>query len=430
MRKGQHGGCGRWMCCSAGIAPRDVLASTSCIWGLGPALLSLAVVMAMAAPGVASGCSPEPRSHDREILLVNQGLALAYPDILVYDGDDSGAFDGDECDAQGGPPPTPAEREEYRRLVRLLRDDDVPWNAWRAFDRLGSCTRRAAPWLRLALRSDDRQQRQSAASLLRRIGQPPREALLQACVEALEDDGRVLLRPFENPSEIVERIQIVKDVDCAEHAEYWSSERQYSMVIENDPELACLLARGSGISSNATDSVRWFLDNHDRIRSAAPWLKAQLGGQDLQAAFLSTLLLARVAHTDDERDLLVPILVGSLMDNDIGGDAVLACQALYRIGRPCVPMLRSLLLKTDLQGELLLRHVISHIEGRGDPDGVRLSNEVLQEIGIEIDPIGRGDFRNDGVRLIPDFPSSREYVPYRPSLDLLPVWEDSTLNEE
>lgn len=287
-------------------------------------------------------------------------------------------------------PIDPEWRAWIRSLIEQLRDDDIRWNATTAGRWLFPVRQEAAPWLRLALLSDDRQQRQIVAEILRQVDGERSELLLRANVEALECDDMTLLRP----NEAEEAMRILDELAPAE--------------IDD--------ARRRGIQiSNATDSVGWFLEDPGRIRLAAPLLGGQLDSPDPQAAFLSAFLLAHIGG-DRWRDAVVPILVASLMENDVGGDAVLACNGLFAMGPEVVPELRRHLQLRDGQAELLLRHLIANLAGDDDPDAVRLCGEVLRDLDFEGDPI----VHRDRVR-VPRFPPAWRFVPYRASLEELKV---------
>jgi len=284
----------------------------------------------------------------------------------------------------------------------------------------------AAPWLQSVLHSSDRQQRQLAAHLLREEYKHRRaasEAMLRACVEALEDDAHWLLREHEEPDRINAYLEALEDCDRVIIENMPTDESMYGMYCEigwwNHPDRRRL----DGITvPNATESVTWFLADERRIRLAGPLLAGQLDSADPQASFLASFLLARIGG-GPWRNRVVPILVGSLVDNDIRGDAVLATQALAWLGSSGLPDLREWLLKGDVQSELLLRHVIAKIAGEHDPDAVHLSRDVLRDLDFYSDPLERDGYSYWRPR-VPHFPAPWRAVPYRATLHLLPVSVD------
>lgn len=331
-------------------------------------------------------------------------------------------FDEHESGEREVPVLDPEERARIRRTVDALRDDDDAGNAVSARSHLSAQSRKVWPWLRVALLSDDRQQRQSAAAILRGDPGTPSEMLLRACVEALEDDDQVLLRANEDPAPIIDRVELLTIIHEAEFELRRELDWTYELVTESDEELAGLLRRARGIDfANCTDAMEWFLQDPRRIRAAAPLLRGQISSPDPQASFLSACLLARVAAGEHERTLVIPILVASLMDNDICQDALMAVQALVVIGREGTPLLRTYLHRLDLQGESLLRHVIAHVEGDEDEDARRLDQTSLTEMGFGFDPIDPHRDPSGMPRILPNIPSGLEWVPYRPTLQLLPV---------
>jgi len=287
----------------------------------------------------------------------------------------------------------PAWRAQVRSLVADLRDDDVAWNATNASHQLWEMRSEAAPWLREALHSQDRQQRQLAAEILRAVRQVPSETLLRACVEALEHDSAIVLRESEDNQMLQERLDL--GIDAATHR------------------------RAQGIPlGNAGGSVVWFLADHERIRLAAPLLAGQLDSVDPQASFLSAYLLAHIGG-GAWRSVIVPMMVASLADNEICGDALLAVQALARLGVDALPELRIHVLRIDGQAEMLLRHVIASIAGEDDADAVTLSLEIIREIGFAFDPLEERE-----CLFVPYFPAGWRFVPYRASLEELPAAAD------
>lgn len=308
------------------------------------------------------------------------------------------------CDEDEEPPTSaladPSERAELRALVERLRDTDELIVSGNHLDEFWGRQEEAAPWLRVALQSTDRRQRQLAAFILRDgTRKPACDGLLRASVEALEDDAHWVLRP----GEVDEVISVLLDAGGLDEIEE---------------------VRAEGIPvPNATDSIEWFLQEPNRIRLASPLLTGMISSPDPQACFLSAYLLARVGGGGC-RECILPIMLASLEDNEVWGDATLAMQALAWLGPDALPDLRARLLKSDAQSELLIRHVIAKVAGPDDPDGVRLTSEVLEELGFQRgDPLVESEHGTPDVR-VPIFPAAWTCVPYRATLHALPAVTD------
>ncbi len=194
-------------------------------------------------------------------------------------------------------------------LVRALRDDDVRGNATRALSLLRRLGNEAVPALERGLTSDDWQQRQLCAAVLRHMrGYEPSDRLLAVTVEGLRDDEL----PFDH------RRRYTRGANNA-----WSG-------------FFYLLRHGRG----ATPHLSAGLDSDD---SQQRWLCARAAA----AAGLVTLV-----------DRAAPELVAHLRDNTIRGDAGEAQHALRQYGEAARPYLESALGSPDeqqcrLAGELL-----------------------------------------------------------------------------
>lgn len=207
------------------------------------------------------------------------------------------AGEGDDADA---PAATAADVE---RWLRDLRDDDVRGNALAALSELAGLGATAAPPLERVLSSPDRQQRQLAAMLLRRLPSrgPPSAALLQVSVEALRRDV------------------------CAE---LWSTV----------------------LHAMAQSATPWLVDH---AADARPALREGLAAADDQQRFLCAYVLAAGGH-DGDRDVVVRELVAHLADNHIAGDALMAAHGLYRLGHGAAPQALAWRPYVDEQARALL----------------------------------------------------------------------------
>lgn len=196
------------------------------------------------------------------------------------------------------PPPTMQQVDAW---VLALCDDGIPRNALEALWRLDFAGRSAVVPLEAALGSWDVQQRHLAAVALRRIGAEPSPRLVDVSVEAMRRE--------------------------------W-----------NRPWIGTLLA------APAAGAVRW-LAQHPAAAQAS--LRRALGSDDPQQRFLAAFLLATGGSGLDQ-GYVVRELVGHLADNDIEGDAVMACHGLYRLGPTVLPALRSWRMHVDEQARQLI----------------------------------------------------------------------------
>lgn len=196
------------------------------------------------------------------------------------------------------PEPTVQQVEAW---VLALCDDGIPRNALAALWELDIAGRAAVAPLQAALGSWDAQQRHLAAVELRRIGAEPTVRLVEVSVEAMRRE--------------------------------W-----------NRPWIGTLLA------APAAGAVRWLAQHPE---AAQPALRRAIGSDDPQQRFLAAFLLATGSSGVDQ-GYVVRELVDHLADNDIEGDAVMACHGLYRLGPPVLPALRAWRPHVDEQARQLL----------------------------------------------------------------------------
>jgi len=210
--------------------------------------------------------------------------------------------------------------------VENLRHDSVPWNASNAMYFLRRHAEAARPLLEAVLDSEDHQQRQMAAAVLRRIkSYRPTPRMLEVTVEGLGDD---VLPVGRRPGD---------------------SRVTTTYVF------------------NAADGVRWFLRDRARIRAAELLLLEALWSDDYQQCFLAAYLLGVAGCTSAPGDVF-RVLAPHLADNEIRSDANMAAAGLYGLGPAIVPTLRARLRVADPQEEILLRLLIHHLVGADDPD--------------------------------------------------------------
>lgn len=205
------------------------------------------------------------------------------------------------------PPITPALRQRFGRLVQDLANDGIRGNAMSAIWRLRDPA--ALPLLVEALASDDMQQRQLAGVALRRLGAPPTPGLARVTVEALELGVERALYSTLGDSVIAEAVR--------------------------------------------------YLYHHRGV--ALPELRAALWNRDPGVRFHAAFLLA--CNGDPEHVTIVArILIDHLCDNDISGDALMACHALHMLGREALPALHSWRHHPDPQAAQLIELVLLDIE--------------------------------------------------------------------
>ncbi len=180
---------------------------------------------------------------------------------------------------------SPSQRASLRtRLVHDLRADTHRFNSLRAMEMLAMMGAEVEPAIRAAIESDDAQQRQFAAALMRRFREPPSEALLRVTAEGLHDDG-------------------ISD---------WSAEL-----------------------ANFGRSVEWLIEHAERAR---PYLVEALRSEDAQARLGAALALGFGGVTE-EAEAVVDAMLPHIEDNDIAGDALIAVASMFRMGEDAIPAL-------------------------------------------------------------------------------------------
>ncbi|MCZ6834896.1 MAG: hypothetical protein O7G85_03910 [Planctomycetota bacterium] len=209
--------------------------------------------------------------------------------------------------------------------VRDLRDDDVKFNADSARRRLFQFGQVALPALTLALGSDDWQQRQIAADVLRELDASPTSALLDVTLEGLRDDD--LPRP----------------------------RGQYRFTY-------CF---------NARSGTKYMLKHID---IAETYLRRGLASNDVQQRLLCASVLGRSGR-HESMDKAMPILLEHLADNKQFKDAKLGIRAIEGFGDAALPWLMRYIDDRDTQRRDIARHLVC----KRDP-------ESLFEEGILLPP--------------------------------------------
>ncbi len=234
------------------------------------------------------------------------------------------------------------EEEIDRTLVLVvndLRNDDIDFNAMAASDRLRGFGGRGVAALESALRSDDWQFRQYAASILQAIaGESPSRDLLRVSAEGLADDSR-------NPA--ASRVELCNANDCL-----------------------------------------YYLSKH--AKEASEFLLVGMNSQDGQLRFLSAV----VAGEGGVAELVgtaVPILVEHLGSNDISEDGIMAFHALAGFGASATSVLESMGQSGDAQRDAAVAYLVWKFKAwpMGDaprpPKLPRLSQLVEDPLAVPLD---------------------------------------------
>ena len=280
------------------------------------------------------------RALPLETLLDRLGVTYA----LVYAPDADGVFQVERAGVlqQGDPlrpryPELTAEKiATVRRAIADLRDDDRPYNATHAWWELCEAGCAAVPYLEEAVRSDDLQQRQVAAQILR------------SCCPEYEPSDRMLAVT----AELLQRSNCLYDL------------------------------RFMAWPSSAFGYLR---ANSNAARRVEAQLRANLEGSDRQARLLSALLLAEHRHRE-MTPVLAPLLVPHLADNRLMNDGGLAAHALFQLGEGVRPYVEPLLESDDAQQADLARLIIHQLDHPEDTKATLtdaffntgISNPVIQ----------------------------------------------------
>ena len=259
--------------------------------------------------------------------------------------------------AADAPPPlglTPDQQTHINKLIRDLHDDDIRANALDALDDLHDFGPLAIPALETALFSDDWQQRQLAAHLLRRIDRyQPTRRMLEVCVEGLRCDGL----PYGHNKR---------------------TGREYCLVVAN--------AR-SGIA---------YLQQH--TTEAEDFISQALDSDDHQQQFMAACL-AGYGNLRNVLHRAAPILIAHLFDNNIPGDANMAAPSLYRYGNAIRPYLKAALPQADRQARQLINLILLDLDS---PPITRQDfyhrAEMQQITEINWDPVFEVDRLGNSIR--------------------------------
>lgn len=242
--------------------------------------------------------------------------------------------------------------DEIASLIAELADDDQPWNAIHATWALHEQGGAAAAALQDALDSNDRQQRQLAAHLLRRIeSYQPTDRLLEVTVEGLADDSL----PREQ-----------------------RAGRRH----------ACVFV------FNAKEGTLYLLEH---ARRAERYLVEGLQSGDAQQRFLCAFILGRSGRTGAIDDA-APLLIEHLRDNDIRNDAMMSAAALYGFGVDVLPYLAAAVKNADQQQFELIRLITLDItDPPTTPAALRQRKRLHHVTQVYHDPIIEFDVHRHGL---------------------------------
>lgn len=250
--------------------------------------------------------------HDLTLDALLYRLGVSY--VLVYERDDEGEFRlGDavvlDSDATAI---EPRAADAARRLVRDLRNDDIPGNAHRAQYKLMELGCDAVPFLEEALYDGDYQGRQLAASVLRYV-----------CPDYVASD-----RLLDISLELLNRTNY-------DDGQYWSL--------------------------FSPSEAFFFLQDTSRYPRVRSRILSNLQSREPQERLLSALLAAERGETA-YAETLVRILAPHLADNDLKSDAAAASRALQSLGPSVLPFLERYRNAPDAQQAELADLIIRAIQ--------------------------------------------------------------------
>lgn len=207
-------------------------------------------------------------------------------------------------------------------LVKDLRDDQMSGNGHHAMSLLRGLGQAAVPALDEALMSNDWQQQQLAASLLREINPPdPSDVLIQHSLDALKGDP-LTGYDLDHPDAVLVAIDVTDNIVSAVPFLVSHAERVYRQLVK----------------------------------------MAQHGEQSER--FLAALVLA-AARCESAADVFFPVLIEHLEDNTIYFDAELVVVAMIQFGPIAKPYLHEVLNSNryDRQAKHHAEYILLQYEG-------------------------------------------------------------------
>ncbi|HMO50119.1 MAG TPA: LysM domain-containing protein [Kiritimatiellia bacterium] len=244
-------------------------------------------------------------------------LGVSY--VLTYEADDAGEYrlsDAMTLDSgsMGVDPDTAAK---IRKLIRDLRDDNIPNNATAAIHNLREMGCVVAPFLEEALYDQDFQARHIAANMLRLFcpSPTPSDRLIELSFELLDQD-------------------------------------------DLDYNFNYLVSAHSAFELLADSNI------YPRVRSR---ILNNLSHKDARTRLYSALIAAQHRETA-MTETLVRIMAPHLADNDLRGDAAACAYAIHQLGPAVLPYLRTYRTSSDVQQTELANLIYTSLETGAIPD--------------------------------------------------------------
>ncbi|MBN1477188.1 hypothetical protein JXA47_10575 [Candidatus Sumerlaeota bacterium] len=287
-------------------------------------------------------------------------------------------------------------------VVDLLRSDSLPdiphaarWALWRTRDSMDPAVQRA---LERVLSSDDDQQRYLAATILcatPSLGAEGRYRVADVLIESLRSESGVqrawnarnhlwdlgyplppyavqgLERALDSDDHLQRQLAALTLVNHVDHTEATPSDRLCEVLVEG--------LRDDDLVFNAHDSLDFLLRNRDLGTGA---LEAALDSNDTQQRFLAAYILGATGR-GERLDDLAEILIPNLREDDVMGNALMACYALCHLGEAIVPHLTPHMEATDPQLQagalLVLRDILEPPRTLSDLEERRQYHAITQD---------------------------------------------------
>jgi hypothetical protein len=241
--------------------------------------------------------------------------------------------------------PAPVTESQLLRWIEDLRDDEVNWNATRAAYELWSHLEQAKPLLLAALRSPDAQQRGLAGYILSDL--PLTDPAEQRALAG------VLAESLEHPQHFPREVRSAAGELVHTYTLSFSLEQNAYAAFQLHGEYRALAL--------PTIERIWRRADDERGREAGYLLAFERGG--------------RMRYEVAQR------AVEHLVDNQIGGDAVISLRTLTRLGSEALPVVLDALPGPDPQSEQLLGHWLSYFAPE-HRQSRRLSGRQLGGLGF------------------------------------------------
>jgi hypothetical protein len=237
------------------------------------------------------------------------------------------------------------------RCISDLASDDDTYNAMNAMWDLFRLGRHSAPALQRALRSEDWQQRQLAADVLRDLTHP--------WWNDKHDRRDPPLKREEIATDAMFRVSIeaLKFDDLPRTLRASPSRAAYSYI------------------NNACSAFEFLLHFPDRT---CAMVEPGLSSGDMQERFLSAALVAACGR-GALQERAIPILIEHLKDNNVDGDSHFAAWALGQAGPAAMPYLARALEDSDEQAR---RYAAAILKAFSSAEGVGLSAPTVFERSV------------------------------------------------